>query len=122
MLKAIKRKLVDWWFQRKVDKNPEQAMQFIKDLAYPPEVNWDLSYSDEIILGRYVLKWVNTGDIDYEGMVISEDHNPKLYRLTLALQGKSEQKLSWAAYDWMLDQYPDLKKLTEEVGREDAWG
>ena len=111
MLKELKMRVMNWWYMRQMQKNPEQVMRMIHDLINPPKVDWNLSHSDKIILDRYVAKFVETKEIDYEDMDISEEHNPNLYRLTCALQGLTEQKLSWAAYDWMLEQYPDLESI-----------
>lgn len=122
MFKELKMRVMNWWYMRQMQKNPEQVMRLIHDLIHPPKVDWKLSHSDKVILDRYVAKFVETKEIDYENMDVSEEHNPNLYRLTCALQGLTEQKVSWAAYDWLMEQYPDLEKLTEELGELDDWG
>ena len=102
-------------------QNPEEVMQLIRDLVNPPVIEWNLSHSEKIILDRYVDKFVETREIDYENMDVDEEYHPNLYRLVSALQGLTEQKVSWAAYDWMLEEYKDLEKLTEELGELDEW-
>ena len=103
-------------------KNPERTMQLIHDLINPPKVEWNLTNEEKLILDSYVTYFLNSREIDYENMDVDEKNHPNLHRLTLALQGLTEQKVSWAAYDWILEQYPELEKLTEELGELDDWG
>jgi hypothetical protein len=122
MFKELKMRVMNWWYMRQMRRNPEQVMRMIQDILHPPQVDWDLPTNDKIILDRYVASFLATKEIDYEGMDVSEEHNPMLYRLTCALKGLTQQGISWAAYDWMLEQYPDLEKLSEELGELDDWG
>ncbi len=122
MFTALKMKFLNWWYTRQMEKNPEKVILMLNDLLHPPQIDWNLSSNEKIILDRYVSKFVDSRDIAYEDMDISQEHYPNLYRLTCALQGTTKQRESWAAYDWMLKEYKDLEKLTEELGELDDWG
>ena len=117
MLEDLKKRVRYWWYLRRLSKNPERAMRMLQDLLHPPKISWNLSRNEKIILDRHVAKFVASREIDYEAMdETSEEYHPNLYKLTCALRGITEHRQTWAAYDWMLDQYPDLEKLTEELG------
>ena len=122
MFKAVKKHFMHWWNLRQMRKNPEKVMQLFRDLIQPPEVDWSLSNEEKLILDSYVAYFLNTRTMDYEGMDVDKNNHPNLHKLTLALQGSSDQKVSWAAYDYLMLEYPDLEKLAEELGEEDDWG
>lgn len=122
MIKAVKKRIMHWWYLRQMRKNPEEVMRLIRDVINPPEVDWGLSNEEKLILDSYVAYFLNTRTIDYESMDVDKNNHPNLHKLTLALQGSADQKVSWAAYDYLMLEYPDLEKLAEELGEEDDWG
>ena len=77
------------------------------------EALWSLRERERRLLDAYMADFVKKQSVDYGEMDIDKESSPNLYFLVRALKGETDSRISIAAYDWLLKEYPEVKALTE---------
>ena len=117
MIRELKNKVSEWWYHKKLEEDPQEVLRRIKEIMYPPQVEWNLTRLEVIELDTYIGLMVERKVIEYESMdEIDSAEYPNLYILGQALRGLTDKPRTYAAMDYLLTSYPELAKLADEIG------
>jgi hypothetical protein len=83
-------------------------------ITSPIEYEWSLGKRERRLLDAYMADFVEKQYVEWEEMVVDKERSPNLHFLVRALRGEADSRISIAAYDWVLHEYPEIKQLTEK--------
>ena len=86
----------------------------VEMITSPPEYDWSLRERERRLLDAYMADFVEKKSIKYGEMDIDKERSPNLYFLVRALTGRTDSRVSLAAYEWVLKEYPQIKTLCEQ--------